>query len=807
MNARASFRKAAGCRRSAIAVALLLPFAAVALPKWSGESFFYGHSDDGAVKVPQFGDCPSYADNHTAEEREKVAKMGQLAADSYKDGTAEPPRGYTTVTDKAAFEALVGKNSGFELAPDGTIYRPSDPTGFNAVLYRGPDGGVVLAFRGTESASDAIADKEQIQGNLPTQYTDAAFLLGRVLENTREDGTHIDVTGHSLGGGQTQFAMGSNDLEGRVSGYTFNPAGLADENKDRLDRDRKIDAGNNLTNIRTDGDPVSYVGWHFGEIYDVEDHDGTFMDHSIGKIIGYDADGNAVYDGLLGSLAVANWNEAHPGEKIDDPAKLVVKTPDERIAELLRGAQFGSGGACPCGKDPALAERERKLREALKNARLSQISAKAKYDEAKWQFLADIFKSVPDACEAIAGYVAGDWGEVAIGWLNTAVKHYFGIEVTGDDIKKQLLGTVKAAAPGSEDLVNLTDIVTEPDDKAWWEKLIGGAIGFVGGVPKKLYGAFKSLKAAWDKVVEIGGQGAAITAAKYDLEDAEKQLLTAAKALEDFYRANAGKIGCTCAPGCACGCPCANCKPPEEEEPPEEGNPRPPSGGGSSQGGGAGDNYISAWIREARVGDAEDPWKPIHDGIVTEGAVSSGSKTLSDVIGYAEFSKILDESDELAKWNDAAGAYKDLAAGIWGAVTSGGSGAGTAIEKVLGQVIQWGNSWLDRFLERQSAKIGDWLMEKVGGIVEKLEALVEPWNRAMEKANASIRNWVAVSVEKWLETMKEYSDVMKEESRTDPLRGWMTVDYGYDGSVDVDAGAVPRTGNRRKNRYMETMGR
>jgi Ca2+-binding RTX toxin-like protein len=101
---------------------------------------------------------------------------------------------------------------------------------FKVQLYQdftqGP-GQFILAFRGTESLDDWIANFKQGIG-IPTDYYDTAMTIGKALSRAQNFDGHLIITGHSLGGGLASAAA-------VVSGfktYTFNAAGL---NHDLLD--------------------------------------------------------------------------------------------------------------------------------------------------------------------------------------------------------------------------------------------------------------------------------------------------------------------------------------------------------------------------------------------------------------------------------------------------------------------------------------------------------------------------------------------------------------------------------------------
>ena len=281
--------------------------------------------------VPYIGTTPKYTEKYVNDgSKQKLINMSILAAESYKDGNGEVPNGYTPITDENEIKKFIGTklNSVLAFADDGTIYSRFSKTGFAAALYKGPDGEIILSFRGTElsSSQDIITDKEQILGGeLPSQYKLASLLLDELISNTPGE---IEVTGHSLGGAMTQYALATNDLEGRVTGYTFNSAGFSDDFLDKYLTAEGIKLTlPNLHNVRNDGDMVSFVGKHVGLVYDIDND--NISDHSIGGVIGYDAKGNAIYDGLIGNLQKDLYNQKNPKKQIGSSKDIIIReNPD-----------------------------------------------------------------------------------------------------------------------------------------------------------------------------------------------------------------------------------------------------------------------------------------------------------------------------------------------------------------------------------------------------------------------------------------------------------------------------------------------
>ena len=148
----------------------------------------------------------------------------------------------------------------------------------------------VIAYRGTQfkNPRDWWDDVKQAAGGVPEQYKQASELLASVLSSELLDGAQIVCTGHSLGGGLATYAMADNDLQGRVTGYTYDAAGLSGRTLNSLkdNTDRVIDAAQHITNIRAEKDPVSYVGYHLGEMYEIEiGEDSVVNNHDLDKLI------------------------------------------------------------------------------------------------------------------------------------------------------------------------------------------------------------------------------------------------------------------------------------------------------------------------------------------------------------------------------------------------------------------------------------------------------------------------------------------------------------------------------------------
>lgn len=137
-------------------------------------------------------------------------EMATLANNVYQDTGA--PSGYERLSDNPS-----------TLPPGLQDFQFHDPeSGFDAALYRTPQGGLVIAYRGTETSSlnDWETDLKQAAGRPCDQY-DQAVDLAKLVQDVYPD-ENVEITGHSLGGGLAQVASAA-------TGYpatTFNAAGI-----------------------------------------------------------------------------------------------------------------------------------------------------------------------------------------------------------------------------------------------------------------------------------------------------------------------------------------------------------------------------------------------------------------------------------------------------------------------------------------------------------------------------------------------------------------------------------------------------
>ena len=219
------------------------------------------------------GSAPLFTGSISLQNEDR--KYGDLATDVYGNDEVDISKsGYRPMTD-AEVRSVIGDSYWIF---NGRI---ADTAGLKAWLYVDKDAPVgsspsdiYLVFAGTEHADDWMENVKNGVCSKTDQYETASSLLQSVLSGFPG---HIHVVGHSLGGGLTQYAMLTNDLEGRVDGTTFNSAGLCESSVPDLDHCNS--AASAIRNFRALNDPVSYIGNHLGPIYTVDGADGHFINY------------------------------------------------------------------------------------------------------------------------------------------------------------------------------------------------------------------------------------------------------------------------------------------------------------------------------------------------------------------------------------------------------------------------------------------------------------------------------------------------------------------------------------------------
>ncbi len=195
--------------------------------------------------------------------------MAKLNDDIYArmdaDASLPPPKGYKRLGDdpeamKDLFQMSMSDKTVKDLfEPDGTLYR--------AMLYEGPGGDLVLAFRGSTGiplvSEDWRHNYVQAAGAESDHYTRAMELATLIADSPGAAGRNLTITGHSKGGGMAGAAA----LASGAPAVTFNPAGVhkdtvpgADLSKaDRLVTDYVVD-GDFLNHVVQDNRRVIHTG-------------------------------------------------------------------------------------------------------------------------------------------------------------------------------------------------------------------------------------------------------------------------------------------------------------------------------------------------------------------------------------------------------------------------------------------------------------------------------------------------------------------------------------------------------------------
>lgn len=125
----------------------------------------------------------------------------------------------------------------------------------------------VVMFRGTAGAKDGLEDWQQLFGEGEAQqYAEAAEVLRAVRES--EEGPVV-VAGHSLGGGQAQYALAMNAGRSGIRGVGFNTAGLSGPSLGGIEQRMgggAVAAAGAFATVRLADDPVSTAGIFLGRV-------------------------------------------------------------------------------------------------------------------------------------------------------------------------------------------------------------------------------------------------------------------------------------------------------------------------------------------------------------------------------------------------------------------------------------------------------------------------------------------------------------------------------------------------------------
>ncbi|MBI1337287.1 MAG: hypothetical protein GC164_10040 [Phycisphaera sp.] len=149
------------------------------------------------------------------------------------------------------------KDSGFKWG----VYERTldDGTKERVLAIAGTDVGFGSVGQVQDTLRDGWTDATQAlkgpDGLPPTQYTEALMETLRQIQYANRDGVPLTLTGHSLGGGLSQYAS----LMTGVPATVFNSAPLGPSTRAQLPRDADV---SKITNVRIDGDPVSEWAQH-----------------------------------------------------------------------------------------------------------------------------------------------------------------------------------------------------------------------------------------------------------------------------------------------------------------------------------------------------------------------------------------------------------------------------------------------------------------------------------------------------------------------------------------------------------------
>jgi len=127
---------------------------------------------------------------------------------------------------------------------------------------------IVLSFRGTnlKNIGNIFTDIYQLFLGPDAAYRCALGLLLAIRKHYPN--SRIDVFGHSLGGGLSQFAVAAS-LDKNAYAYCYNAAGLGEETFNIITKITKKSHHHNILHLYHDYDIVSKVGYQLGAYYKV----------------------------------------------------------------------------------------------------------------------------------------------------------------------------------------------------------------------------------------------------------------------------------------------------------------------------------------------------------------------------------------------------------------------------------------------------------------------------------------------------------------------------------------------------------
>ena len=207
--------------------------------------------------------------------------------------------------------------------------------GFEAQVFRSPEGEVVIAYTGTNGINDLDDGAILAFGGRPPQQDSAKALAELVIKSEGIDTLH--VTGHSLGGYLaqivTKYLKSTSDLDIAITGGAFNVPGIGEANEQDPD----------FYTINGDSDLVHHLGGeHLGG--------SVTIDSSISLLRLLTAHSSSVlYDDMLsrypelGAISAkefASWDSEQQNEFVSSAFN--VSQEEMRVIALQAAAQRGA---------------------------------------------------------------------------------------------------------------------------------------------------------------------------------------------------------------------------------------------------------------------------------------------------------------------------------------------------------------------------------------------------------------------------------------------------------------------------------